>query len=121
MHELAIARSLLDTARDHAHERGARRIVSIHCRIGVIRQVHEDTLREAFEIAKDGSIAATAELRVTSVGMKLECTRCDERAELSGWAFECPRCGSTDIRLQGGDELELTSIEMEVLDDDRGA
>jgi hydrogenase nickel incorporation protein HypA/HybF len=119
MHEFAIARSLVEVAESTARERGASRVVALHCRIGVVRQVDAGSLREAFEMAREGTIAADAALNVTQVGMELDCQQCGKHVELSSWGFACPACGSTDIRLHGGDALELTSVEMEVCDDDR--
>ena len=75
-------------------------------------------LTEAFALARTGTLAEAAELAVTYVGMHLHCRPCGHDADLNGWQFECPNCGATDVKLSGGDELELTSLELEVPDED---
>jgi hydrogenase nickel incorporation protein HypA/HybF len=121
VHELSIAMSILEAAEAEAKRHGAVRIRRIHCRIGVLRQVDRTLLSEAFELAKTGTSAASADLEVTSVGMHLDCSGCGRASDLPTWQFECPRCGSSKVELSGGDELELTSLELEVPDDDRGS
>jgi len=118
MHELAIVRALIEQAQAAAQEHGAARITCIHCRIGALRQVAASSLRAAFDLARVGTPLADAVLEVTHVGTTLECRGCGTRRTLAGWAFECPQCGSSDVVLTGGDELELTSMELEVNDED---
>ena len=118
MHELSIAQSILEVAQSEAQRHGSICIKRIHCRIGCMRQAQTTLLRDAFDLAKAGTLAADASLTVEIVGMRLDCSDCDQQVDLDGWAFECPGCGSTAVQLSGGDELELTSMELEVRDDD---
>ena len=118
MHELSIAQSILEVAQAEARRHGAARIVRILCRIGCLRQAHTSLLGEAFDLAKTGTLAADAKLTVETVGMGLDCSGCGTHTELEGWRFDCPGCGSTAVQLSGGDELELTSMDLEVSDGD---
>jgi len=118
VHELSIVQSILEVADVEAKRHGATKIKRIICRIGVLRQVDRTTLSEAFEIARAGTAAGAASLEVTTVGMNLTCSACYFEDELPTWQFECPECGSSKIKLSGGDEIELTSMELEVPDDD---
>jgi hydrogenase nickel incorporation protein HypA/HybF len=117
MHELTIVDSLVAAAVDEAQRRGAKRIVQINCRIGRLRQVNQQLLREVFEIARLGSAASAAVLDVTYGGTRLTCRDCAHCVDLDDWRFDCPRCGSSNVELSGGDEIELTSLELEVPDD----
>ncbi len=118
MHELSIASSLLEAAVAVAHERDAVRIVRIDCRIGRFRQIDVWLLGEAFDLDKVDSIAADARLNVETVGARLNCSGCGETSELRDWDFKCPLCHSSAGSVTGGDELELTSVELEVPDGD---
>lgn len=117
MHELSIAVALLDAARAEARARGAVRIVSLTCRVGVTRHIEPDMLREAFAVARENTPAASAALHVDTVGMTLTCLSCGECRKLDTWSFTCPSCGSSEVQLTGGNELELSSLELEVPDD----
>ena len=118
MHELSIANGLLEAAAAEARRHEATRILRLDCRIGCLRQVDQGLLTEAFELARTNTLADTAELAVTYVGMHLASRPCGYEADLDGWQFECPQCGSTEINLTGGDELELTSLQLEIPDED---
>ncbi len=120
MHELSIAASLLDVAREEARRHGALRVTRIRCRIGALRQVDPWLMREAFEIAKVDSPASEATLDITPVGTTLECLECECKTESDTWRFDCPVCGSLRVKLTGGDEIELTSMELELPDEGRG-
>ncbi|UCE59246.1 MAG: hydrogenase maturation nickel metallochaperone HypA [Phycisphaerales bacterium] len=117
MHELSIVSSLLEVAVDQAQQHQAVGIKRIHCRIGCLRQVDRNLLRQAFELARQSTLAKDATLEVVHVGMHLRCRECAHEVDLNGWQFECPACASTDVDLGGGDELELTSMELEVPDE----
>jgi len=121
MHELTVAQSLVDMAVAEARRHGATRITRIMCRIGRLRAVDDSLLRDAFAMASEGSVAASAVLDVVSVGMLLSCPTCGGEVQLDGWRFDCPSCGHSDVSLNGGNELELCSIDVEVPDEDRSA
>ena len=118
MHELSIALSILEVAEDEARRHGAAKITRVRCRIGCLRQAHTSLLAEAFDLAKVGTMAAEAVLTIETVGTHLGCSACGRETDLDGWAFECPDCGSRAVQLSGGDQLELTSLDLEVGDGD---
>jgi|CXWL01.1.fsa_nt_gi hydrogenase nickel incorporation protein HypA/HybF len=117
MHELGIACALVEAAEAEARKQNACRVLGVSCRIGAIRLVCPEALREGFALAAIGTLAAGAALHLTAVGMMLECADCACKEELPDWAFECPCCHSVHVRLSGGNDLELTSIELEVQGD----
>ena len=118
MHELSIAYSIIETAEAEAKKHGAVGIVRLYCRIGCLRQVQPSLLQDVFDLAKVDTMAANAVLETTTVGMLLHCKACGRESQLDGWQFDCPLCASREIQLSGGDDLELTSLELEINGDD---
>ena len=122
MHELSIARAITETALRHAE---ARRVTEIRVRIGRLRQVVPDSLGFYLEIATEGTDARGARLELESVEARLRCSACRsewdpapdpaERDEdlIGAPRFRCPTCGEGGAEVISGDELELTSIEVE--------
>ncbi|MBL8879530.1 MAG: hydrogenase maturation nickel metallochaperone HypA [Phycisphaerales bacterium] len=55
MHELAIAQSMIEMAERHARQAGAARVTRLRCRVGALCQVDDALLRDAFEIAREGT------------------------------------------------------------------
>ena len=118
VHELALATSLIDAAVGEARAHRGRSITGVRCRIGRLRQVDDQLLREAFDVTKVDTLASDAQLEVVYTPILLECLECGLRADLEAWRFDCPECRSTRIRLDGGDEMELASLDVEVEDED---
>jgi hydrogenase nickel incorporation protein HypA/HybF len=113
MHELSIATAVLNTALKHADD---RRVRTVHLRVGAMRQVVPDSLIFYFEIVARDTACEGAALELIELDTQLSCRRCGR-----GWspeipAFRCPDCGSADVEVQAGEELEVEYIEVE--DDD---
>ncbi|MCK6483814.1 MAG: hydrogenase maturation nickel metallochaperone HypA [Phycisphaerae bacterium] len=117
MHELSIARALIEAAATAARDAGAQRVTRLRCRVGALRMVDPRLLGEAFAAAREGTACASAELDVTPVGLRGRCRACDHDFSISGWDWRCPICGGEGEGLTAGDELELVSIDAETSDE----
>lgn len=118
MHEFTLAAELIDAACGEAQRVGARRIQRLRCRVGVLRQVDEWLLREAFGIARLTTPCESAELEIQIVSMRAICAQCEESFAVQNWDWRCPRCGGDGSAPSGGDELELVSIDVDLDDID---
>ena len=119
MHELGIVTAMLREATREAEMRSARRISRLRCRVGVLRGIDEALLREAFHAARKDTPARDATLDVDTVLMRYVCPACGETGDSRDILLECPRCDAGPVRMRGGDELELDSMDIEVDDEDR--
>ncbi|MCK4658319.1 MAG: hydrogenase maturation nickel metallochaperone HypA [Phycisphaerae bacterium] len=117
MHELSIAQALLDTALTTAAEHGAKRIATIRLRIGGLRQVVEESLRQAFDILSEGSIAEGSVVRIDWVPSVWRCGVCGCVVGAEDAADTCS-CGSREFSFEGSDDLVLTSVDLECDDDE---
>ncbi len=113
MHELAIARALVELAGEHARRAGAGSISRLTCRVGPLRMIETDALCAAFEIARSGTACACAELVIETSPLTLRCPECGATFGAATWQASCPRCSTAGQLVSGGDELELCSIEAE--------
>jgi hydrogenase nickel incorporation protein HypA/HybF len=110
MHELSVATAVLNTALKHA---GDRQVTVVSVRMGRMRQVVPEPLRFYFGIVARDTRCEGAALELVEIGARLECAECGQ-----GWApeipaFRCPACGSADVRVLAGEELEVDYIEVE--------
>ncbi|MBN1419090.1 MAG: hydrogenase maturation nickel metallochaperone HypA [Planctomycetes bacterium] len=117
MHEFSLARAMLATVEETARAHGARRVETIRLRIGILRAVVPDALRFAFEALGEGTIAAGAAIEIEEVPAHAACRACGGRFDLKEFAIECPGCGALALEIDGGDVLQIDSIEI----DDAGA
>ena len=110
MHELSVASAIVDTATRHAD---GRRVTSVQLRVGHLRQVVPESLAFYFEHVAKGTPCEGARLEQEVVPAVLACDDCRYEWELDAAAFRCPLCASASVRIAGGDELEVESIEIE--------
>jgi hydrogenase nickel incorporation protein HypA/HybF len=112
MHEYSIVLALLERVEKEAATQAASRVHSIHLRLGEYSGVETSLLRTAFEMARDGSICASAKLQINPVEATWVCSSCGLPIE-RGSLLACPECRHP-ARLASGDEIWLDRIEMEV-------
>jgi hydrogenase nickel incorporation protein HypA/HybF len=110
MHELAIARAVVDIAERHAR---GRKVVRVEVRVGHLRQVVPDSLRFAFELLTREGALRGAELEIAQVPAAGRCRACGAQSELAELPLACARCGSLDVELTSGEELYVEELEVE--------
>ena len=109
MHELSLSGAIVNTAVKHA---GGRRVKVVELRVGKLRQVVPDTLEFYFEFVARGTVCEGARLEQEVIDARLRCNGCAHAWDIELPAFRCPECGSAEVAVQGGDELEVHSIEL---------
>ena len=113
MHELALARSLVELVDDHAVRHGARHVRRIHVRLGQL-SVMTRALYVCFTPAARGSRCEDAVLEIEEVPLTVKCTYCGEIKKPSGrFNFRCPDCGMPTPEVVTGREMQLVSIELD--------
>jgi hydrogenase nickel incorporation protein HypA/HybF len=109
VHEFSIASAVVDTAVKHA---AGRRVTVVSLRCGRLRQVVPDALDFAFGIVARETVCEGARLEQEVVAARLRCGACDRGWEIEVPAFRCPDCGTADVAVVSGEELEVESIEV---------
>ncbi len=113
MHEYSLIQSMLSRVGDEARRRNALRVHALAIRVGDLSGVDPELLAGAWEIAREGTPCAGAELRVTRMPASWSCPRCG-KAFARGEVLKCSACGVPAVLSDGADALTLDSIEMEV-------
>jgi hydrogenase nickel incorporation protein HypA/HybF len=114
VHELSIALSILDLAAEEAERQGGGRVAAIHLRLGPLSGVVKDALRSAYNLAREGTALAGAELIIEDVALTAYCPACAvERAPPSELQLCCPVCGTPTPDVRRGRDLEVVALEIE--------
>lgn len=117
MHELALARSLIEMVDDYALAHGARRVTRVHVRLGVLSALTR-ALYVSFRSASRGTSCEGAVLDIEEIPLTVHCRACDGVKTPSGpYNFRCPDCGRATPEVVTGREMQLVSI---VLGDEDG-
>lgn len=113
MHELSIALKLIDLAAEEARRQGQAEVVRIHVRLGPLSGVVKEALVSAYQLARDDTPLAAADLTVEEVPVIVFCPDCRAESPLASLQhLQCGRCGAATGRIVSGAELELVSLEM---------
>ena len=114
MHELSVARSLIEVACEAASRQGANRVVSLRVQIGALSSVVKEAIVFAFEIAAAGTACEGATLLIDEIPVTAMCPRCGVARELrTSYDFSCAACGTMMSEIVAGRELDLVSLEIE--------
>jgi hydrogenase nickel incorporation protein HypA/HybF len=110
MQELAIAQSMFEIARRHAH---GQRVTKLEVRVGHLRQVVPASLSFAFELTAIGTELEGAELEIVQVPAAGVCRDCGSAIPLSDFPLMCSVCGGLDVDVTEGEELQVESLEFD--------
>jgi hydrogenase nickel incorporation protein HypA/HybF len=113
MHELAVCQSLLAEVERIAATHRAVSVSRLVVAVGPLSGVEAPLLDRAFEIARMGGIAQSADLEIEQCPVTVWCENCNISSEVKPNALLCAECGSWKVTLKSGDELLLKSIELE--------
>jgi hydrogenase nickel incorporation protein HypA/HybF len=119
MHELSIARGLVEVASEALSrcEPAPRGVRSVLVRIGALSGVVADALEFCYELSVQGTPLEGSRLVVQEQPVVVFCPSCRENKMLEDICrFRCPTCGTPTSELIQGRELELISLEL--VDDD---
>ncbi len=113
MHELSIAENIAEIVREHLPP-GPGRVASVRVRIGEMAGVVADSLTFCFGAITAGTSLEGARLEIDRRPLKGKCRACGRESPLELPLFLCPICGSRDIEVISGRELEVAEI---IIDD----
>lgn len=119
MHELPATQGILNVALEAAQQNDARRIMAIDLVIGELAGIVDDSVQFYFDLLSKDTIAEGAVLRFRREPAMAVCKDCEQEfAVQAPLAVVCPACGGIRLRVTGGREFFVESIEVE--DEDTG-
>ncbi|MGC9456576.1 MAG: hydrogenase maturation nickel metallochaperone HypA [Halothiobacillaceae bacterium] len=113
MHELSVCRALIRQLESLAQEHGGGSLRGVTLRIGPLGGIDPALLAHAFAIARQGSCAEDAVLTIETAAIRVRCRDCGQTGEATTNRLACSHCGSHRTQLLGGDEMLITSIELQ--------
>ncbi|MBI5573396.1 MAG: hydrogenase maturation nickel metallochaperone HypA [Elusimicrobia bacterium] len=114
MHELGIAKDLLDIVLLKAKENHLNKITKISLMLGEASGIEEDFLRHSLiDHLLSGTIAENCYLEISKEDVKAKCKKCSTEFEPSEMIFDCPSCKSKEIEILSGKDVYVASIEGE--------
>ena len=114
MHEVGIAQNLIEQVEKRLSQIGESiQALKIHIQLGKLAGVSPEALRFGFEVAKQNSRIAFAQIEIKEIPIRLSCPGCKEEFEAETQMTNCPLCGTEAVRVLTGRELLIDSLEYE--------
>lgn len=110
MHEVALAEGILRIVEAAARRHGAARVATVTLSIGSLAHVEPRALAFCFEAVARGTAAEGAALAIEMVPGAAWCMPCGERVPLAKLGDACPRCGSYQVQVVGGEDMRVKDI-----------
>ncbi len=110
MHEASLMGELLAIVDRAARTEGGGPVRTVHLRIGEMAGVNEEALRFAFEVMSKGTAAEGSKLEIEKVPLRARCGACGADSNPADFVFRCPACGSGDVMILAGREMEVDYI-----------
>ena len=108
MHELSIAQSVVDTVLERT---GERHVTTVRLQVGRLSGVVADALLFCFDLATAGTPLEGATLEIEEPTGRAHCRDCGAEFAVQDLILLC-NCGSADVEVMSGRELQLTSVEV---------
>lgn len=113
MHELSLSLSLVDLVAARAAAEGARRVLSVGVEVGALGHVEPQALAFCLSSAARGTVLEGARFDIAVPAGRAWCFACSQEVPIAHRAAPCPACGGHALRLSRGEELKVTSMEID--------
>ena len=114
MHEVGIALDLIEQVEKKLKEvKEPIQALKISVQLGKLAGVSAEALQFGFEVAKKNSGIPFAELKIKEIPLQLSCPGCGHTFQAEKLEKICPRCSQDSLKILGGKELRLESLEYE--------
>jgi hydrogenase nickel incorporation protein HypA/HybF len=117
MHELSVTQGILDVVLDAAQQAGAERIRAINLVIGDLSSIVDDSVQFYFDFLSRDTPAQGATLHFQREPARATCQECAQSFTIAvpftPDSSRCPACGSSSLRIAGGQEFYVDSIEVD--------
>ncbi|MDJ0680777.1 MAG: hydrogenase maturation nickel metallochaperone HypA [Xenococcaceae cyanobacterium MO_167.B52] len=112
MHELGITKNIVAIVSENAKGIPVRKVT---LEIGKLSAIMPDAIRFCFDVCCKGTILEGAVLEIIEIPGVASCCRCDAQIDLEQPFGICDHCGSMELKILRGEELNIKSMEIDEL------
>ena len=112
MHELSLCEGILEVLEQEARKQGFQQVRNVWLEIGKLAGVETDAMYFSFDVVVRDTLADGAGLEIIELPGTAWCMHCAEQVEVSQRFDACPKCGSYQLQITGGDEMKIKELEV---------
>lgn len=112
MHEYYLFLNLLHHIEESLVGYPNPKVKRVIIKVGEFSGVEENYLKDIMETFKGDTILAEAEILFERDPLRIRCEKCSIETNVQRGTF-CPSCGGSEVKIVGGLDLVLKSIEIE--------
>lgn len=112
MHELSLCENIVDSIEETALKECFNAVTAVHLGIGQLSCVEPEALRFCFDTATHGTIAENSQLVIETFPGLAQCNHCGANLEIENYFDVCSHCGSVDLKILGGEQMQIESLEV---------
>lgn len=112
MHELSIAGNIVDIVERSVASAPPAPVLRVTVRVGRLSGIVRESLEFCFEAVTAGTRLEGARLVTEDVPVRLRCGACGHLSMTDDISFACAACGSSDVTLESGTELQVVEVEL---------
>ena len=113
MFEFTLTNSLNDALQRLCRQLGWKKVRRVMVRIGGVHKVNPDLMAFIFAAASKDTPAEGALLSVMILPVTVKCLECGKIAVSEDSEFACTFCGSRNVEILSGHELNIEALEVE--------
>lgn len=113
MHELAIAKGIIDIISREAAAQRFTRVLAVTLSVGEYSGIVPECLEELFPLAAAGTPAEGAALEFAVPESEFSCLDCGYAGAVERKSARCPHCGGTALKMTRGREFYVESLKVE--------
>lgn len=112
MHEISVARNILNIVGERVPEEDLRSVRRINIRVGIGSGVLPSSLEFSFRAIASQTPLASASLTIEHVPFTIHCRTCGLLSTVDPFVTLCPKCFGVSTDIRSGMELQVVSIEL---------
>lgn len=113
MHEMSLAEGVLQLIEDSAKTQSFSRVRTVWLEIGQLAGVEVEAMKFCFDVVMRDSIAQDAKLVIIETPGQAWCLHCAEVVNVRALYDTCPKCGSHQVQVTGGNEMRVKELDVE--------
>lgn len=110
---MSLCESIVQILEEQAQLQHYSRVKTVRLAVGRFAGVEHAALRFGFEVVTRGTLAEQAHLDIIDLPGQIRCLACGATATVPARYDPCPACGSHQVQITGGTELNIKELEVE--------